>query len=1724
MQEEESDRRLKNLLEEYNITAPEYVWSCTIEKRSQMLLNILLASYCQSAGLSVWVHNILQKTISDTCTTLSQKLDILQSMLSVVLGDNSFDIVKELSESDKLKEYNCFIPRLVADLAEDHSNVAANLFYSYLHNFTSINTVNKGYLSHIILNRIWTPLQATKISVYSKNWNQETFTKILHMVQTYSITAEKAVAAVQNDDPVGTLAQFVDEEEDKSLDVILCEMAQLGYPEKEYQRLQKIICKTLNDPIIKQQHTNVAQLKNDVSTIDFNQPDCHKLARIIGTLRVLIFANTTKQLSNDDVIEGYEPRTTQLVALIVLLVSKTKRLNGCLLEISTGEGKTCIIAMLAAIFALQGKHVDIMTSSPVLAIRDSEEWSKLYTDIGLSSSVIPPKQLDGRINKEGKQKLYQENYQKDIVYGTIGSFAADLLEQEFNKEEIRGKRRLDTAIIDEVDLMTLDNGVQVTYLSHTATGLQHIEQILTAIWMLVCRSRPVFYPATETVLWTTGIQHFHKAVYSILCQANCCEELSELDILEPGLELGIFTEEQFDLIKNKKSDKKCLDSLLSKINPSEQRNILTNVEYFLDYAVQFKCFSYLNGELELFNRSSESTNELQEFKMLLLENGLASQVLTYDEFVQAIEKAINDKVRYSFEERAETNESNFMHIPSYLQPYLEDRLPIFVQNAMKAIIMTKDREYTIDRPQTTKDLKGDKKYYYDSIVPIDFKASGVLEKNKKWGDGLQQFLEMKHQLAISPLTTVTNFMSNYHLFQRYTNAHGVYGVTGTIGADSDCNFLSRHFKTQCYQMPTHKRKKLVELPAIHVKGGKKELLEKICQRIREIIAPNICCKGQAVLVVCEDMKISAEVEQKIFEKGVAKKNQIFMYTHSDRHKVEGAIFHSGDVIIATNLGGRGTDFHVDDDVNRSGGLFVLLTHFPANKRVEKQVFGRTARKGNPGMSQLILSDTNVTSVYKDENIDTMRDLRSIFERKRIEHIEQNELITLKIKEKLFKTFCKGLNKFYSITNKNEALRKTTLNAFKETWAQWLVLNECEMERNHHQTKKVVKKLQSNLSKILNTRAEELQEGYSDNFYDYVREAMNHTELHNMENLEVQKKSWRKAREVDPKYGAIAFYNEAFITLKTKGHTVDGQEEALELLQSARTSANVCIAEWSAVMSLGQMATSVGMFQSHHNGETNMKRQLDIRGILLKTWIEKIEKSIGKLECIKKQSNINALAKSKGIFAFVDNGDLLTEYELNRLYDQGLHLVFEVEEMPVFNWMALICACIGVLQVAVGAVILAVSFGEATTIALGLIQEGISDMIHGIKGIMTGEFDWAEWAVNKAINIGMSLLTAGIGNVVKESKLIFSAGKQLTFGKQTSGSVQNHSNVNEVKSDQFSQHLKEAVKYAGTELINQNGLTELLSNVLKRLEKSIERFITPKVKKIIQDSEDLHESIEHFILTFENIDEDTDSELHHKNEMHREIANICEDVLAVILEDTSEFTDLYSVFTDMKNLMTTINKDTIITAVKKIKKVIKSIRIERIVEEEIIPELVAFLNEINTCQKEKPHLKPKLLPLVDDFKSNLLDTTIDKVIERLLTSLTGHASKITKYVSKNISKKFSAEMSKIHLTYEKELSFYEKHHLHSLKYQPNTADELETRLYMKDDDCIVSAADIIEHSEGHTSVLDIAVLAASKLLNRKGIQIEEIDSNGKLLSSVTYTAKGASEFIQLRVQRHGTDNE
>ncbi|XP_053544649.1 uncharacterized protein LOC128635611 [Bombina bombina] len=1382
------EEKFHKLLKDYNIQENEIMLSRNIAERIMALQHQAAVEYSRKNNLPMFCLTNMEDVFSFENLSLSENIKLLKAMINVCLTDSAkadFPMSQNISKIDA-KTY--YLSLMINKLYKKNKTIAKHVMQGIINNFS---TFNQEFISQIIFNNIWTPTQALEfyLEAGSKNISQCKVERILHEAQTYMISANKAISALNENDPTMYLKMQI-MEGDKDVKSIVEEMRSNGHPENLLRILEVVLQEVVrllpNFSSIDLDENMKNEGIQEIRNIDIENPNIKSLVKILIGLSVAIEDTTTSKSR-----KGYFPRATQLASLLTLLLFKTPDTKSCLLEIATGEGKSTIVAMFALIQAIRGKTVDIITSNPVLARRDQEEWKKLYDMFDVTCSVIPPKGIDECSDYRDRNKLLQDAYKCDVVYGTVDAFAADILRQEFEKKTTRGNRKFDIALVDEVDYMTLDNGVQITFLSHDATGMRHLDQLLTAIWARVCFCQRIEEAETGDIFWTSGIQYFHKLITDAVLGQQTSENFTPDEILICAVQEGFLGEEDLEIIKSEKNnssesatkgvENNPVGKLLKKLGPSQQKALLTIFGKALDDAVQFKFYELKNGKASLTESSCE-TNDSPTISVLLLEEGKACMLMSEKNVIDATAEEISSKTKYSDSYQPtdiKDSDGKAILLPGFLKEYVKNRLNVFIENALRALVMEKGRQYTIDSREKSDSHES------DCIIPIDFKSTGVLEKNKRWGDGLQQFLEIKHQLAITPLSNVTNFMSNVHFFQRYSCNSGVYGVSGTLGDESEFIFLKKHFKTSCYPMPTHRHTKKVEIPTIQVGGGKEAWITEICKCIKKRTSPKEWIKGQAVLVICEDVKTAEELQLKLIElNAVSSPEKITLYTRNDKHDVEKRVFDSGDVILATNLGGRGTDIKVTDNVNCSGGLFVYLTHLPANLRVEKQIFGRTSRKGNPGMVQMILNQQNLSPSYKGQSVEMIRDRRERYEDQRILYMENDELLEVDMRHELFTHFCKFLDEFennYSLVEKSDIYNikashsymsalsssnkldyQPALNALKETWAIWLTLHEEDI--NNH---KDLMPLKDDLSKLLSYRSENLLQGTSNNFYDFIKVAMDRTYLHinDHENDYGALDYWRKVENTDPVYSAISLYNRAFITINLEKENYE--QEAIDLLTEAKKTMNVYICEATNVNSFGYITHGTG-FPPHHE-KNNFTLQIEARMGLLKAWVNSIDKSIEKLQDLKSKKE-DAITKEIAIFGLLDNYSNIVAAELSLLYDYGLSFVFEVKKKPKFCIDALICFILGVLQVLAGIAVCVLTLGAATQIGMGFISEGISDMISGAEGMIKGAFDWAEWAISKAISIALSLVTAGFNVAEKVAKAVFKAGKELLNGTRSLASA------------------------------------------------------------------------------------------------------------------------------------------------------------------------------------------------------------------------------------------------------------------------------------------------------------------------------------------------------------------
>ncbi len=171
---------------------------------------------------------------------------------------------------------------------------------------------------------------------------------------------------------------------------------------------------------------------------------------------------------------GLLPYDMQMLNVLALLNDPQNRR---LAQIKTGEGKSAIISILSAYLALVcSEKVDVITTSDDLAERDEKKYKPYYAGLGLSV---------------GNNKIWNDpdNYNCDIVYGTVSNFEFSYISENTSAGKIREHQRpYHIAIVDEVDSMFLDTQDNLAILATRNNSTINQSEIFMQIWKFMVKS------------------------------------------------------------------------------------------------------------------------------------------------------------------------------------------------------------------------------------------------------------------------------------------------------------------------------------------------------------------------------------------------------------------------------------------------------------------------------------------------------------------------------------------------------------------------------------------------------------------------------------------------------------------------------------------------------------------------------------------------------------------------------------------------------------------------------------------------------------------------------------------------------------------------------------------------------------------------------------------------------------------------------------------------------------------------------------------------------------------------------------------------------------------------------------------------------------------------------------------------------------------------------------
>lgn len=231
----------------------------------------------------------------------------------------------------------------------------------------------------------------------------------------------------------------------------------------------------------------------------------------------------------------------------------------------------------------------------------------------------------------------------------------------------------------------------------------------------------------------------------------------------------------------------------------------------------------------------------------------------------------------------------------------------------------------------------------ENKVQIVDEFTGRVMPDRTWERGLHQMIEAKEGCEITGQRKTLSQITYQRFFKRYLLLAGMTGTAKEIAPE-----LKRVYDLSVLRVPTHKPSRRVRLRD-RVFMDSDGRWQEVAKRAQELAA-----QGRAVLVGTRSVEASEILSRLLSEQGAL---HSVLNARQDKDEAEsvGKAGQGGCITVATNMAGRGTDIKLAADVKEKGGLHVILTEFHESARVDRQLFGRSARQGDPGSVEAIVS-------------------------------------------------------------------------------------------------------------------------------------------------------------------------------------------------------------------------------------------------------------------------------------------------------------------------------------------------------------------------------------------------------------------------------------------------------------------------------------------------------------------------------------------------------------------------------------------------------------------------------------------------------------------------------------------------------------------------------------------------------------------------------------------------
>jgi preprotein translocase subunit SecA len=259
---------------------------------------------------------------------------------------------------------------------------------------------------------------------------------------------------------------------------------------------------------------------------------------------------------------------------------------------------------------------------------------------------------------------------------------------------------------------------------------------------------------------------------------------------------------------------------------------------------------------------------------------------------------------------------------------LREALEAITQSLAAQWLYHRDQHYVVDA---------------DKVQIVD-ESTGRVMPDRAWERGLHQAIEAKEGLALSAERVTLARITYQRFFRRYLRLAGMTGTATEVASE-----IGRVYRLPVWRVPLNRPSQALRENSTCVADAAAKW-----RVVVESVRRHALEQRRPVLVGTRTVGASEALSAQLHAAGIA---HAVLNAKQDRAEAEivARAGEPGAVTVATNMAGRGTDIALGPSVAAAGGLHVILTEFHDSPRIDRQLFGRAARQGDPGSGEAIVA-------------------------------------------------------------------------------------------------------------------------------------------------------------------------------------------------------------------------------------------------------------------------------------------------------------------------------------------------------------------------------------------------------------------------------------------------------------------------------------------------------------------------------------------------------------------------------------------------------------------------------------------------------------------------------------------------------------------------------------------------------------------------------------------------